>query len=163
MKLDILTDSDPRVRLVAEPVVMPGRALDHPFSNPRNVTALIRDMEETLAYAGGIGLAAPQVGVSLRVILVCLRGDPEGLMRAFMDPRIIALDGESICNEGCLSLPGASGQVRRAETVTIEYATFSGPGTRRYTARGLEAACIQHEIDHLDGILFTDKLIGGAR
>jgi len=114
---------------------------------------ILRDMAETMYEAEGIGLAAPQVGIARRMIVVDVG---EGLME-FINPEIIASSGECGMGEGCLSVPGRRGYVIRPEKVTVTAQDQKG---KHFTveADGLLARCIQHEIDHLDGILYVDKM-----
>ncbi|MCB1885511.1 MAG: peptide deformylase [Geminicoccaceae bacterium] len=123
----------------------------------------VRDlMERMLAamYAApGIGLAAPQVGVGRRVVVVDLakEDEPPAPIR-LVNPEVVwRSDEESIGEEGCLSLPGQYADVRRPESVRVAYLDEHG-SPREIAAGGLLARCLQHEIDHLDGILFTDHL-----
>jgi len=117
------------------------------------VRRLVEDMFETMDAAKGIGLAANQVGVSRRVAVVDVDGD----RFAMIDPRIIETEGRAVAEEGCLSIPDIYGDVTRPDRVVIE--ALDSAGTRyRKEATGLKARAIQHEIDHLDGILFLDHL-----
>lgn len=113
---------------------------------------LLDDMAETMYTAPGIGLAAPQVGVSKRVIVVDV-GD--GLMK-LINPKIVKSEGEVEDTEACLSVPGKVGDVTRFKTVTVKAMQPEG-SIVKIEAEGLLARCLQHEIDHLDGILFIDK------
>jgi peptide deformylase len=119
------------------------------------VRRLVDDMIDTMYDEVGIGLAAPQVGMSLRLLVV---GDEEGRgAQALVNPAITAQGGTVTAEEGCLSLPGIFAQVTRSEWVTLEAQDLDGrPITM--TARGLRARVFQHEIDHLDGVLFIDRL-----
>lgn len=114
---------------------------------------ILRDMADTMYQANGIGLAAPQVGIQRRLVVVDV-GD--GLIE-FINPEIVSSDGECGMPEGCLSVPGRSGYVIRPEKVTVKAQDKTG---KAFTleADGLLARCIQHEIDHLDGILYVDKM-----
>ena len=116
--------------------------------------ALLDDMNETLKKAEGAGLAAVQVGILRRVVLVDV-GD--GLLE-LINPEIIETKGEIEDTEGCLSVPGEWGLVKRPEYVKIKAQDRRG-GWRRYEGTGLKARCFCHEIDHLDGIIYTDKVI----
>ncbi len=118
-----------------------------------SIQQLIDDMVDTMREAPGIGLAAPQVGVLLRLI-VC---EVDENLHCLVNPEIIRLEGEQVGNEGCLSIPGYIGEVRRAERVVVKARNRGGKEVR-IKAEGLLARCLQHEIDHLDGILFTDRL-----
>lgn len=116
--------------------------------------ALLDDMNETLKKAEGAGLAAVQVGILRRVALVDV-GD--GLLE-LINPEIIETKGEIEDTEGCLSVPGEWGLVKRPEYVKIKAQDRRGVW-RRYEGTGLKARCFCHEIDHLDGIIYTDKVI----
>jgi peptide deformylase len=113
------------------------------------------DMIDTMYDEVGLGLAAPQVGVSLRLMVV---GDERGRdPRALINPLIVASGGEVTAEEGCLSLPGIFADVTRSEWVQVEAQDVSGhPVSIR--ARGLLARVLQHEMDHLDGVLFIDRV-----
>jgi peptide deformylase len=120
-----------------------------------DVRRLVDDMVETMYDEVGIGLAAPQVGVSLRLMVV---GDEEGKgAQALVNPAITAQGGTVTAEEGCLSLPGIFAQVTRSEWVTLQAQDLEGRPIA-ITARGLRARVFQHEIDHLDGVLFIDRL-----
>lgn len=115
---------------------------------------LLDDMKDTMYKAEGVGLAAVQVGILRRVIVVDV-GD--GLLE-LINPEIIETSGSIQDVEGCLSVPGESGTVERPEYVKIKAQNREGVW-RRYEGTGLKARCFCHEIDHLDGILYTDKVI----
>jgi peptide deformylase len=117
------------------------------------VRRLVDDMFETMDAARGIGLAANQVGVARRVAVV----DVEGDRFVMIDPRIVETEGRATAEEGCLSIPDIYGDVTRPERVVIEALDSEGTPYRK-EASGLKARAIQHEIDHLDGILFLDHL-----
>ena len=114
---------------------------------------LIDDMVDTMRDAPGIGLAAPQVGVLLRVIVA----EVDGQLHALVNPEIIRAEGEQVGDEGCLSIPGYAGEVKRFERVVVKAKNRAGKDVR-VRGEGLLARCLQHEIDHIDGILFTDRL-----
>jgi len=120
---------------------------------------LIYDLLESMRAANGIGLAAPQVGVSRRVIAIDVHGedeDPKPL--ALANPEILSTSDEEVTNEeGCLSLPEYYADVRRPAAVRVRYLDRDGEG-RKLAATGLLATCIQHEMDHLDGVLFVDHV-----
>ncbi|MDO7905249.1 peptide deformylase [Paenibacillus sp. JX-17] len=118
-----------------------------------NVQKLLDDMADTMYDAEGVGLAAPQVGILKRLIVVDA-GDEQGLIK-MINPVIVEREGEQFGPEGCLSIPGLNGDVRRAEKVTVEGLNREGEPVR-ITGTGLLARAFQHEIDHLDGVLFTD-------
>lgn len=116
-------------------------------------------MRETLARSGGVGLAAPQIGVSRRVILVQLQ-DRDRQVLTCVDPRLRPLGPETEDGyEACLSVEGVGGLVRRARAVEVSYLDLRGQARRRLS-RGWEARIFQHEVDHLDGILYLDRLLG---
>ena len=116
---------------------------------------LVDDMIDTMYDEVGIGLAAPQVGASVRLLVV---GDEEGRgAQVLVNPAITAQGGKVTAEEGCLSLPGIFAQVTRSEWVTLEAQDLDGRPIA-ITARGLRARVFQHEIDHLDGVLFIDRL-----
>ena len=118
---------------------------------------LIRNMFETMYDAEGIGLAGPQVGVDRRVIVVDVR-EEESTPLALVNPRITESDPETDkAEEGCLSIPGVAGVVERPSRVVVEALTETGEPVR-LEADGLLGRCLQHEIDHLDGVLFIDRL-----
>ena len=117
------------------------------------IRRLVADLFETMDAARGVGLAANQVGVARRVAVV----DADGDRFVMIDPTIVETEGRSTAEEGCLSIPDFYGDVTRPERVIIE--ALDQDGTRyRKEATGLKARAIQHEIDHLDGILFLDHL-----
>jgi len=123
--------------------------------------ALVADMFETLHAAHGVGLAAPQIGVPQRVVVIEIPADEEegrpARSFALCNPEIVKSAGEDTDDEGCLSLPGYVGEVTRAATVTVK--GFSPEGKPvRVKGEGLLARALQHELDHLDGILFIDRL-----
>ncbi|MNP16636.1 Peptide deformylase 1 [compost metagenome] len=103
--------------------------------------------------AEGVGLAAPQVGILKRLIVVDV-GDENGLIK-LINPEIVSSEGEQFGPEGCLSIPGINGDVRRAETVTVKGLDAEGKEIS-ITGSGLLARAFQHEIDHLNGVIFTD-------
>jgi peptide deformylase len=119
------------------------------------IRQLAADMIDTMYDEVGIGLAAPQVGVSVRLLVV---GDEEGRgAQVLVNPAITAQGGTVIAEEGCLSLPGIFAQVTRSEWVTLQAQDLQGKPVA-ITARGLRSRVFQHEIDHLDGVLFIDRL-----
>jgi len=115
---------------------------------------LIKDMAETMYTASGVGLAALQVGVPKRIILV--DGEEDGLI-VLINPMIIKSEGEVVAEEGCLSVPDIYSQVKRSSKVTIKALNENGDPIE-ITEEGLIARALQHEIDHLDGILFIDRI-----
>lgn len=137
---------DPILREQCRPVV----AVDE------EVRALIEDLRDTMREAEGVGLAAPQLGVPLRVFVYEVP-EPEPASGALVNPRIVSREGSVKEVEGCLSIPGLSELVTRAARVTVE--GLDGEGREvRLEAEALLGRCLQHEIDHLDGILFLDHL-----
>jgi len=115
---------------------------------------LIDDMFRIMKAANGIGLAAPQIGILQRVIVV----SPEGMRpTALINPKIVRREGEGIGEEGCLSIPGLYGNVTRPTAVLVEALDRKGRNVK-LELEGLKARVIQHEIDHLDGVLFIDKV-----
>lgn len=114
----------------------------------------IARMADTMYASNGVGLAAPQVGISLRIIVV----DVDDRLHAVINPVITEQEGEQTGIEGCLSLPGLHGDVTRAHRVTVRGINLRG---KRITlsGEGMWARCMQHEIDHLDGVLFTDRVL----
>ncbi|MFH1653917.1 MAG: peptide deformylase [Pseudomonadota bacterium] len=119
------------------------------------VRALLADMVDTLySTESGIGLAAPQVGVSLRVIVV---DDREGNLLHLINPEIVSRSGETSSEEGCLSVPGLCVSIDRSEEITVKYMDISGE-EKMLDAKGFLAIVIQHECDHLDGVLIIDHV-----
>lgn len=117
-----------------------------------SVRELIEEMYKIMEENRGLGLAAPQIGVSKRIFVY----DTEDGPHALVNPRLIRGSGEQISVEGCLSIPGLQGQVKRYESVTVEGLNEKGKKVR-IRARGLLARVFQHEMDHLDGTLFVDR------
>ncbi len=122
------------------------------------VRALVPRMFETMYKAPGIGLAAPQVGVGLRVVVVDLMPGNEPSPLTLVNPQVVAVSDEwATREEGCLSVPNQYADVSRPARVTVRYHDLDG-AQRQVEADGLLAACLQHELDHLDGVLFVDHL-----
>lgn len=115
--------------------------------------ALIFAMHEKMAEADGAGLAATQCGVTKRIFVM----NTGEIVRSFVNPVVVGREGTTSINEGCLSFPGLYQPVIRNETITVRYVDETGE-ERTETFDGLEAVCVQHEIDHLDGIVFLDRL-----
>ena len=115
---------------------------------------ILDDMAEIMYDAGGAGLAAPQVGLLRRIAVIDVG---EGLIE-LVNPEIIAAEGKKIDVEGCLSVPGKAGMVERPEKVTVRAQNREGEEFE-ITAEGMLCKCLCHEIDHLDGIVYTDKMI----
>ena len=120
----------------------------------RRLHVLLDDMAQTMYEADGVGLAAPQVAVLKRVVVIDV-GD--GLIE-LVNPEIVASEGAVIGVEGCLSVPGRRGTVERPERVTVEAQNRDGQPIR-LEGEGLLAVCLCHEIDHLDGVVYVDKMI----
>ncbi len=120
----------------------------------KSIRKLIKDMLETMHSASGVGLAAPQVGIPLRVIVI---GIPEQEAFALINPQIVRRKGERLINEGCLSIPGYVGEVCRAESITAKGLNPEGREIR-IKADELLAQALEHEIDHINGVLYIDRL-----
>lgn len=121
----------------------------------RRILNLLDDMAETMYFTNGVGLAAPQVGVLRRAIVIDV-GDHNGLFQ-LINPEIIATEGEQEDAEGCLSIPGRQGLVKRPAKVKVRATTRSGKPVE-IEAEGLLARAFCHEIDHLDGVMYIDKM-----
>lgn len=121
------------------------------------IRALAADMAETMYAAPGVGLAAPQVGVLKRLIVLDCGGEEEPELIKAVNPQILERDGESFEEEGCLSVPSYYARIKRSAWVKVRYQNMDGE-TVEQEADGLLAVCFQHEIDHLDGKLFVDRL-----
>ncbi|MDD5487311.1 MAG: peptide deformylase [Dehalococcoidales bacterium] len=120
----------------------------------RSISKLVKDMIETMQVEGGVGLAAPQIGKNIRLIVLQM---PDEEPFAMINPEIIKREGEREIMEACLSIPGYEGLVKRSITVTAKGINESGK-QMRIKASGLLAQALEHEIDHLDGILYTDRI-----
>jgi peptide deformylase len=145
------------ILLVPDPILK-ARARPVSAGEMERVRGLVPLMLATMYRAPGIGLAAPQVGVGLRFAVVDLMPDDKPTPIALINPEVIARSEElATREEGCLSLPGQYADVTRPARVTVRYTAVDG-ARRQIEADGLLAACLQHEIDHLDGILFVDHL-----
>jgi peptide deformylase len=140
----IVKDPDPVLREHAKPV---------PKITP-NIHKLLDDMADTMYEAQGVGLAAPQIGILKRVIVMDC-GEEFGGLIELINPEIISKEGEQYGPEGCLSIPGLQGDVRRAQKCTAKGWDRNG---KEIVVEGTDllARCIQHEVDHLNGVLFTD-------
>jgi len=144
--LKILHYPDPRLHTVAKPVA----------AVTDEVRQLATDMAETMYAAPGIGLAATQVDRHIRLLVVDVSEEKNTLM-ALINPRILLKEGETVHEEGCLSVPGIYDKVTRAEHIRVQATNLNGD-TFELDASGLLAICIQHEIDHLDGKVFVEYL-----
>ena len=148
-KLSIITAPDPRLKLKAKPV---GKVDDE-------IRRLMDDMLETMYAAPGIGLAAPQVGVLKRVLVldIAAAGEPRQPLRV-TDPEIVwASDEDATYEEGCLSLPEHYADVARPAAVKVRFRDYDN-ALVELDAEGLLATCLQHEMDHLEGVLFVDHI-----
>ena len=133
----------------------------------KDVQKLIDDMIETMHAAHGLGLAAPQVGVLQRVAIVEIEPDEKvpgsGTLYAFINPEIVKVSEETWVNqEGCLSIPGWRGEVERPMNITVKALDRAGNRIKLYV-EGWVARAFQHEVDHLDGVMFIDKLVAPDR
>ena len=149
--LDIILEGDPRLRQRATRI----RAVDDALRR------LAADMHETMLAAPGVGLAAPQVGITRRLIVVHVpenyeEGEPATTL-TLVNPEIVKAQGRVIGQEGCLSIPGWVGDVPRADLITVKAIDLNNKPVR-LKARDFVARVLQHEIDHLDGILFVDRI-----
>jgi len=148
-KLDIIIAPDPRLKVKCKPVA----------KVDAKVARLMDDMLETMYAAPGIGLAAPQVGVAQRVIVLDVaREDEKPAPFRMANPELVWVsDEDTTYNEGCLSLPEHYADVVRPKAIRVRYLDHQNE-IRELEAEGLLATCIQHEMDHLDGILFVDHI-----
>ncbi|WP_298169762.1 peptide deformylase [Acidithiobacillus sp.] len=150
--LSILTYPDPRLQRKAAPVSVFDDDLHH----------FVDDLTETMyAGPGGVGIAAPQVDRPQRIVIVDVRPklgeDCHGLM-VLINPELAAWEGMAVGREGCMSVPDFTGNVIRAERIRVQAQDASGRA-RSYECEGFEARAVQHEMDHLDGLLFLDRLV----
>ena len=145
-RLDILHYPDARLHTVAKPVV----------TVDARIRKLVDDMAETMYAAPGIGLAATQVNIHERVIVIDI-SETHDALRVFINPEIVAQSGREESEEGCLSVPGVFDRVQRAERVTVRALDRDGQPFE-LASDGLLAVCIQHEMDHLMGKVFVDYL-----
>lgn len=144
--LEVLSFPDERLRTVAKPV----EGVD------ASVKEIVKDMFETMRDENGIGLAATQVNIHKRIVVMDV-SEGQSEPRVFINPEIIEKSGTTISEEGCLSVPGNYAKVERAETVKVKALDENGEEFE-LDADGLLAICIQHELDHLKGVLFVDYL-----
>jgi peptide deformylase len=144
----VLKYPDPRLREVAEPVTV--------FD--ADLKTFVASMAETMYAESGCGLAATQVGVKKRVFVIdTANPDEPSDLKVFINPEILTVQGTVVWEEGCLSFPGATEEIRRAEAVTVRAQDADGNPFEMH-ADGLLAVAIQHENDHLNGVLLIDKL-----
>jgi len=144
--LEILEIPDARLRTVAKPVSV--------FDD--ELRQLVEDMTQTMYQAKGIGLAATQVDVHRRLLVLDV-SEAQDQPRVYINPEIIELEGSETCEEGCLSVPGVYAEISRAEKIRIIAQNTDGSSFEE-NLDGMHAVCLQHEIDHLDGKLFVDYL-----
>lgn len=158
MRLEILTYPNPLLRIKAAPV----KAVDS------EIKKILNDMLETMREAGGVGLAAPQVGIGKRLVVLEVpefseadeeeeREPKKKMLFNLVNPEIVFSEGEQKYEEGCLSVPGVTAEVKRAANVIVRATDENGKAIEINT-NGLLAVALQHEIDHLDGVLFIDRL-----
>ena len=146
--IPIVKIPDPVLRQIAQPVA----------EITDGVRQLLDDMAATMYDAPGIGLAAPQINISERLIVMDCGKDETPELYKMINPEIIeSSEDKSILEEGCLSIPDQTAEVTRPASVTVRYTDIEGD-TKMLTAEGLLAACVQHEIDHLNGVLFIDHI-----
>ncbi len=150
---EVLLYPDPRLKAISDPVA----TLD------AEVDALAQDLVDTMVAAGhSVGIAAPQIGASRRVVVVDVsksklgRDNNHGLL-VMINPEILEQEGQETMREGCMSVPDYTGNVTRAETIVVQFLDREGQ-ERVIRAGGFEAVAIQHELDHLDGLLFLDRV-----
>lgn len=145
---EILIYPDPKLKQVAQPV----------DTVDESIQQLVEDMAETMYAAPGVGLAANQIGVLKRIFVIDVAGEDEpSNLRVFINPEILEVSGTQTWNEGCLSFPGASEEIKRAARVKVRALDQNGKPFE-LEADGLLAVAVQHENDHLDGVLMIDKL-----
>ena len=149
--LEVVLPPDPRLRRSTKPVAKVDDA----------VRAMAERMIATMHRAGGIGIAAPQVGWDRRVCIVSGTGDP-GDEIVLVNPRITGEEGTRTMEEGCLSFPGIAAVVTRAATATVEYLDLDGK-PRSMEVANLLGRCVLHEVDHLDGVVFTSRFTPADR
>src|SRR4030042_1541164 len=141
------------IRTVPDPILR--KKTRRVSTTDKSIKKLVADMRETLhADAGRVGLAAPQVGVSLRVTVICL---PEEQDIILINGEIVRRKGQRLVSEGCLSIPGYVGELYRAESVTVKGLDLKGKEIR-IKAEGLLSQALAHEIDHLNGTSYIDRL-----
>lgn len=147
-----------KIRIDEDPILRKKSKLVTSYND--RLKTLIDDMYETMDVAYGVGLAAPQIGILKRLIVVDNRdeNEEEGMRFYMINPQIIEKEGEEVSMEGCLSVPGKQGTVKRAKNIKVKYNDLDG-NEKFMEAEDFLARIIQHETDHLDGILYTDKAI----
>ena len=146
MKLDIVLWPDPVLLSGTQPIL----AVDE------ELRLVVGEMRRLLFESRGVGLAAPQVGVPLRLMLVCPSGSP-GDETTVINPELVAVEGNELGEEGCLSFPGLYGQVLRADSIQVRYQDLE-LRPREMQLDGFVARIFQHELDHLNGVVFIDRM-----
>jgi peptide deformylase len=144
---EIVLFPDPILKTVCDPVD-PG--------DP-STAQLVQDLMDTVAASPGVGLAAPQIGVAKRAFVVDVRPKPGAGLLVLLNPEVVTSSGPKTGREGCLSIPDFTAKVRRPQEVVIRGLNPQGESVVIHSS-GFEAVCIQHELDHLDGILFLDRV-----
>jgi len=150
----ILTYPHPLLKKLARPVIR----LDD------EISGLVEDLLDTMREGpGSVGVAAPQIGVLLRVCVVDVSGSKLGRdnnhgLLVLVNPEVIEREGSAIMREGCMSVPDYTGEVERATRIVLRYQDADG-SEKQIDATGFEAVAIQHELDHLDGVLFLDRIV----
>ena len=146
-----------RIRQIGDPVLR--RKTEEIYQFDEKLQSIIENMISTMHDAEGIGLAAPQVGISQKIIVIDISSVEEQELEpfAFVNPKIVEKTGESIVEEGCLSIPGIREDVTRPEIITVQYQDENG-NKHQNKFSGWMARVLQHEIDHLNGILFVDLI-----
>jgi len=140
------------IRTVPEPILR--QKSKRVKSIDGSIRKLVADMMETMHAASGVGLAAPQVGIPLRVIVIGMPGEEDFVL---INPEVVRKNGERLVTEGCLSVPGYFGEIPRAQRVTVKGKDLSGKEVR-IKAEELLAQALEHEIDHINGVLYIDYL-----
>lgn len=147
---------------------MTSTILRHPDEKLRQRSKDVTSFDETLQLIAnqlvdtmythdGVGIAAPQIGIDRRIVVVDpSSGDDAKMMTVMINPVIVKMSGEQVSEEGCLSIQGVKGKVRRADEVVVEYLDIKG-NSQQLQAKGFHAAVVQHEVDHLNGVLFVDR------
>jgi len=158
--LKVLTDNEVETLEESE-TSSPLHRLSTPTLLTEGVRDLVRDMKETMLSLNGIGLAAPQVGVNLRVIVIqtIVIGKLSSPVQEMINPVITSYSSEDVeIEEGCLSIPGEYLMIKRPHRIHVKFQDLSGK-YKKWNLKGLEARVVQHEIDHLDGILMSERVL----
>ena len=149
------------IRIIGDPVLR--RKADTVTVFDAELKQLAQDMLETMVDGEGIGLAAPQVGVSKRLLVVGIPDEEDQLhFAAFVNPRIVEQRGTMVMEEGCLSIPGIREEVERPESIRLAWQDLDGEEHESWL-HDLDARVLQHEMDHLDGVLFVDRISPARR